>query len=82
MRFILIMNMAQRGARPSDPGTFTHQIFIEHPADNIAEFMRLLDNSNFIMAKELYKDPMGDRELSEGKTIGINTHYIAKVRPI
>lgn len=50
MRFKITLNM------PSRKGYSVHQVFAEHPADSIEDFMREFADDGFIVVNELYKD--------------------------
>jgi len=78
MRFMIMMHMPQRSASAANPGTFVHQIFVEHPSRDLRSFIHTILQDEIIIVKELYKDP--DAKFQTGEEIALNYKYIAKVR--
>jgi hypothetical protein len=75
---MIMMHMPQRSASASNPGTFVHQIFVEHPSKDLRSFIHTILQDEYIIVKELYKDPDGKFKPSE--EIALNYKYIAKVK--
>ena len=78
MRFMIMMHMPQRSASPANPGTLVHQIFVEHSSPDLRSFVQTILDNEYIIVKELYKDP--DAKFQTGEEIAINYRYIAKIR--
>lgn len=78
MRFMIMMHMPQRAASAANPGTFVHQIFVEHPSRDLRSFIHTILQDEIIIVKELYKDPNAKLEI--GEDIALNFRYIAKVK--
>ena len=72
MRFLVTMNM------PTRNGSAVHQVVAEHPSKTIEEFVTALQNNDFIIVDEFYKDEFGSY-YNTGKTL-INHRYVGKVR--
>lgn len=78
MRFLITMNM------PAYSGAAIHQIICEHPAKSIDEFCRALEQNDFLVVDELYRNSkaapsMNDPYYSVGKT-AINHLHIGKIK--
>jgi len=73
--FVLTMHMPSRG------GSNVHQVYAAHDSTTVEEFVRYLEEGEFIVVDEHYKDnSSGNNEYySIGKTV-LNTRYIGKVR--
>ena len=79
MRFMLMLHMPQRTASATNAGTLVHQLFVEHPtAKSLLDFVNILTQQEFVIVKELYKDP--EAGFQAGTEIAINYRYIAKLR--
>lgn len=78
MRFMIMMHMPQRTASSDNPGSFVHQLFVEHQARDLSEFIDCLVTDEFVIVKELYKDPEANRR--SGNEIALNYRYIAKIK--
>ena len=78
MRFLITMNM------PSYNGGAVHQIICEHPSADLEEFCHALEQNDFLIVDELYKNgkfapPSLDPYYSVGKT-AINHIHIGKIK--
>ena len=78
MRFQITMNM------PSRNGNGVHQIIVEHKGStNLAEFVHVINDTNFVVVNEFYKDNdsagKGSNYYSEGP-ICLNTAFIGKIK--
>lgn len=73
--FVLTLNM------PARSGANVHQVYAKHEASDLHEFLRHLEEGEFVLIDEHYKDnSSGTNEYySIGNTV-INTRYIGKVR--
>lgn len=60
----------------------THQVFVDHPAKSLSEFIHLLATSDFVIAEEfhLYNDrPSGQKMEAKGQ-IALNQMMIGKIK--
>ena len=77
MKFLLTMNM------PSHRGGPIHQITCEHPARDVAEFCDALENNEFVLVEEFYRNteaPLGvDPYYSVGFT-ALNHRFVGKIK--
>lgn len=77
MRFTITMNM------PSRNGGSVHQIVCDHQADNIEQFTDTLNEYNFVIVDEVYKDNDAAKKSDKYYSVGpltINTSAIGKVK--
>jgi len=72
MRFYITMNM------PSRSGNSIHQVVGEHHAASLEEFHETLNDVDFVMVEEFYKNQLG-KFYSMGEII-LNTMHIGKVK--
>lgn len=74
MKFLITMNM------PSAQGYAVHQVTVEHNAESVADFCSVLNNTEFILVRQLYrqKNLNGTVWLDRGDMV-INTYHIGKV---
>jgi len=72
MRFYITMNM------PSRSGNSIHQIIGEHHAVSLKEFHETLNDVDFIVVEEFYKNQSGGF-YSVGEIV-LNTMHIGKVK--
>lgn len=73
-RFLFTMNM------PSRNGNVVHQITAEHPAETIEEMNEILQESDFILVREFYKEGgvgMNGRDVG---MVCLNVMMIGKVK--
>jgi hypothetical protein len=80
MRFVITMNM------PAHAGNLIHQIMCEYPANGIEDFCKALQQNDFLIVDELYKNSKitgygVDPYYSVGKT-AINHMHIGKVKEL
>ena len=73
--FSLTLNM------PSKGGYMVHLIFVALSAETMEDFHKVLDDSNFILAEEYYRDTNSDMHsfYSVGDIV-VNTSLIGKVK--
>lgn len=77
MKFLITMNM------PSRSGGAIHQIICEHPAQNLNQFCRALETSDFLVVDEFYRDSEAPRGAEAYYSVGqtaINHRYVGKVK--
>lgn len=76
MKFLITMNM------PSAQGYAVHQVTVEHVAESVADFCAVLNQREFIMCRQLYrqKTPRGETHWLDRGDIVINTYHIGKVQ--
>lgn len=76
MRFQITMNM------PSRSGNSVHQVIADHPSGSLFEFIQLLNEADFIVVDEVYKDNEGGRSSNYYPvgSLGINSRYVGKVK--
>lgn len=77
MRYQITLNM------PAKSGNLVHQIIGEHPAETLTEFTTLLNNMDFIIVTEMYKDSDSGARLGNLYAVGeitLNTSLIGKVK--
>jgi hypothetical protein len=76
MKFLITMNM------PSAQGYAVHQVTVEHPVENLDAFCDLLNDNEFILCRQLYrqKNMRGDSSWLDRGDIVINTYHIGKVQ--
>lgn len=76
MILLITMNM------PSAQGYLVHQVTVEHPAADIDEFLRELNETDFVCATQLYrkKDPRGEVHWEDRGRIILNSVHIGKVQ--
>jgi len=72
MRFYITMNM------PSRSGNSIHQVIGEHRAASLEEFHEILNDVDFIVVEEFYKNQSGGFYSVGG--IVLNTMHIGKVK--
>lgn len=72
MRFFITMNMPSRG------GNSIHQIIGEHHAASLDEFHETLNENEFVVVEEFYKNQTGGFYSVGG--IILNTMHIGKVK--
>jgi hypothetical protein len=76
MRFQITLNMPSRAGNP------VHQIIGDHPIDSFVDFVDLLNNKDFVLVDEIYKDNDGGK-LANYYSVGpiaINTAFIGKIK--
>lgn len=73
MRFQLTMNMASSQGNPSHPMT------VEYPADSLEAFKRVLEDEDFIIVEEWYRDEKGRTYTRKGDIV-IQTLLVGKAR--
>ncbi len=85
MKFFITMhmpsNLVARG--PDTTQKLVHQMIVEHPGTKtLEEFRALLDDNNFIIITEYYKDNRDPRSAlqSQGDVL-LNTMHIGKAKP-
>lgn len=78
MKFIITMNMPVRLKDRNAQQQFVHQIIAEHPAKTIEDIEHVLNQQDFIIVEEFYRDETGSF-FSVGKTI-LNQRHIGKVK--
>ena len=71
-KFLITMNM------PTRNGNAVHQVIADHSSKTIEEFMRALQDNDFIIVDEYYKDQYGEY-YNIGKAL-VNHRYVGKVR--
>ena len=73
VRFFFTMNMQSRSGNP------THQVIGEvKGAESIGELMNMMQEQEFVLVEEFYKNPDGTY-YSRGNTV-LNTMHIGKVK--
>ena len=72
--FVLTLNM------PARSGATIHQVYAEHKAENLHEFLMALEEGEFIIIEEQYRKSTAGRNefFLKGPTL-INTRFIGKV---
>jgi hypothetical protein len=73
-RFVFTMNM------PSKGGNIVHQIIGDIDCESIEEMCSLLNESDFIMVREFYRDGPDSAHGRFVGTVCINTMMIGKVK--
>ena len=73
MRFCFTMNM------PSKAGSVVHQVVADHPARSLDEMLGEMNESDFIMVEEYYKDSSNGSINPKGKIV-LNCMMIGKVK--
>lgn len=73
MKFLVTLNM------PSRKGELVHQVVCEHEAQNIEDFMAVLNEQDFILVQEFYRKPESSGFFPVG-TLILNTMHIGKVK--
>lgn len=75
MRFLFTMNM------PSAKGQLVHQLIVDHPCQSIGDMCALLNATEYIVVRQLYKNSLNISVQWEdrGEMI-LNTHAIGKVQ--
>lgn len=79
MRFLITMNM------PSRSGGSIHQIIAEYPAESLEDFVHELEEKDFLIVEEFYKDADAPRSAVTYYSVGhtaINHRYVGKVKTI
>ena len=77
MKFLITMNM------PARSGSAIHQIMAEHPATSLQEFILQLEEDNFVIVEEFYKDQQSPKFSPHYYSAGItaiNQRYVGKVK--
>jgi hypothetical protein len=76
MKFLFTMNM------PSAQGYAVHQVTVEYPAESVAELCEDLNENEFILCRQLYrqKNLRGEPSWLDRGDIVINTYHIGKVQ--
>ena len=76
MKFLITMNM------PSAQGYAVHQVTVEHVAESLGTFCDILNDSEFILCRQLYrqKNMRGEPTWLDRGDIVINTYHIGKVQ--
>ena len=59
MKFIVTMNMPVRSKDRNATQQFVHQIVAEHPARTIEDMENVLNQQDFIIVEEFYRDETG-----------------------
>jgi hypothetical protein len=75
MKYLVTMNM------PSRKGELVHQVVCEHPARDLAEFLDVIQDADFIMVEEFYRKPESAGFFSVGPML-LNTMHIGKVKAV
>lgn len=73
-RFLFTINMASKS------GSFVHQVIGEYPCETIEEMCDVLNENDFIIVREFYRD---GTDSSHNRFVGnvcINTMMIGKVK--
>jgi hypothetical protein len=73
VRFLVTMNM------PSYNGNAVHQMHVEHPAKTLEDFIKSLQDNDFVIVEEYYKIRESNGYESRGK-IAISYRHIGKVK--
>jgi|APFre7841882654_1041346.scaffolds.fasta_scaffold34825_3 hypothetical protein len=73
-RFLLTLNM------PARSGQMVHQVTCEHYSEDIDTFTEMMNNWEFIVVEELYRDKEG-QWYSVGP-LSLNTAVIGKVKQV
>jgi hypothetical protein len=71
--YVLTLHMPSRG------GSSVHQVYAKHEAATLNDFLAYLEEGEFVIVEEHYKDNATNEYYSIGQTV-INTRYIGKVR--
>jgi hypothetical protein len=80
MRFVITMNM------PANSGNLIHQVMCEYPANSIEDFCKALEQNDFLIVDELYKNSKNvgygmDPYYCVGKT-AINHLHVGKIKEL
>jgi len=73
MRFQITMNM------PSRAGSPVHQIIGEFPAKSLEEFVEVLQDSVFLIVREIYRDAESGQYYPVGD-VAINPQWVGKIK--
>jgi hypothetical protein len=76
VRLLITMNMA------SAQGFAVHQVTVDHASKDLSEFLDVVNDFEFIMARQWYrsKTPNGEVSWKDRGDIVINTAHIGKVQ--
>lgn len=77
MKFLVTMNMPVRTRDKTSQAQFVHQMIVEHPSQDWSALLSHLNERDFILVEEFYKDDSG--YFSVGK-IALNTSHIGKIK--
>ena len=75
MRFLLTLDM------PAYSGASVHQVVGEYSANSLEEFVEDLNQNDFVVVEEFYKNPQTGEHYSRGP-IAINHRVIGKIKAI
>jgi hypothetical protein len=79
MKFMITMNM------PNSRGdALSHQLIVEHPSENCAEFCNVLSDDPFVLVRQLFFDDdryTGERVWIDRGDMILNCSHIGKVMP-
>jgi len=73
MRFLVTLNM------PSRKGELVHQVVCEHASKSIDDFLKSINENDFILVEEFYRKPDNAGFFPVGMMI-LNTMHIGKVK--
>lgn len=73
MRFLITMNMPSRAGNP------VHQIIGDSSARSLEEFLEELQESAFVVVREIYKDPESGEFYPVGD-VALNPNVIGKIK--
>jgi hypothetical protein len=79
MKFLITMNMPVRTRDKVSQAQLVHQVIVEHRSESLEDFRNLLNEQEFVLVEEFYKDDSG--YFSVGKMI-LNTSHIGKIKVV
>lgn len=77
MKFLVTMNMPVRTRDKTAQTQFVHQVIVEHRSKDLEDFLNLLNERDFVLVEEFYKDDSG--YFSVGAMI-LNSSHIGKIK--
>jgi hypothetical protein len=79
VKFLITMNMPARSGVP------IHQIICEYPANSVATFCDALENHDFIVVEEFYRNMEASGSTDAYYSVGltaINHRYVGKIKEL